>query len=90
MRFTTFTVLAAFAALAGCSGEAPPHRDAELQAELDRLENEIGKLEFRVYELEQAVMAPPPVEAAPAADAAPAAADDTAAQEGRYDLTPVE
>ena len=88
MRMTTFTVLAAVAALAGCSADAPPHRDAELQAELDRLENEIGKLEFRVYELEQALMAPA-ADAAPAADKAPPATDGATA-EGRYDLTPVE
>jgi hypothetical protein len=56
---------------------------AELQAELEQMENQIGRLEFRVFELEQQLSENPAVATQKAPTAAPA-------DQGRFDLTPVE
>lgn len=82
-------------ALAGCEPAtndtvvAPAAPDdattADLRAELERLENALGRLEFRVYELEAAAGMTEPAEPPPAQDlAAPAP------PAGAIDLTPVE
>lgn len=98
MRTTLLLVSMACAVLAGCDGTAPVADDA-LRNDMERLENEIGKLEFRVFQLEQALLATSDNnsdrEAVPDAalpPSAPATANPAPArgQTGRYDLTPVE
>lgn len=74
-------------ALTGCDPSGSQPSTAELEAQLEQMENQIGRLEFRVFELEQQLGenrgdAPRPDSATPAT-ASPA-------DQGRYDLTPVE
>lgn len=78
--------------LSGCdSGQqttpAPdkPADSAELKLDIERLENALGRLEFRVFELENTT-----TETEAAADTAGTAAESPAASTDRYDLTPVE
>ena len=42
-----------FVTVTGCQPPDSQPDTAELQAELEQLENQIGRLEFRVFELEQ-------------------------------------
>lgn len=71
----------------GCEPPDSQPDTAELQAEMEQMENQIGRLEFRVFELEQRlgeyVGTPVLPNTAEPATAAPADQD-------RYDLTPVE
>lgn len=80
----------AAATLAACEPAADPAANTALQQDIERLENEIGRLEFRVYQLENAVLngstvaTPDEPAAATPAEQAPGPAG------GRYDLTPVD
>ena len=83
--------LALVIAVAGCAqdgGGEHDHDNAELRADLERLENEIGKLEFRIFQLENA--GPGEAEPAPEAPQPTTEMPDPVDDSGRYDLTPVE
>ncbi len=76
--------------LAACERPAAGNDAAELRAEIEQLENQLGRLEFRVYELEQTVGGnlPQQRDAALPEDSNPVRKPPSDA--GRYDLTPVE
>ena len=87
MKFATVPLLVATAVFAaGCASDhdhAHTHEDLVSRTELQRLENEIGKLEFRLFELENQTA---PVGSDPAAEPLPPVIDDA----GNFDLTPVQ
>lgn len=64
--------------------------DTEWRAEIDRLENEIGRLEFRIYQLESAAetVTEQPLKQNQESNQEQNQRQDPPA--GRYDLTPVE
>lgn len=84
--------------VSSCARNSGPHSHdevTELKSELEQLANQVGRLEFRIYELENHHSAQPSAGDAVAEPddsylgnnvAAPA---DTETNEGRYDLTPV-
>jgi hypothetical protein len=87
MRALALLPLMWLTTLTGCENNTAD--TAERRAEIERLENALGRLEFRVYELENTReaaddtgyrSAPQPTET-PAAETQP---------DGGYDLTPVE
>jgi phage shock protein A len=81
----------------GCDRDNAQHQHdeiAQLEAELEQLGNQVGRLEFRIFELEAQLSA-----AIPTADAATEAgslnsSDDRSTPvktaDGNYDLTPIE
>ena len=91
IRHAFFCGIAA-AGLVACEPAGDRAAQAALQQDIERLENEIGRLEFRVYQLENALLsdesaadpAGPDVTGPSSAEPAPEA------RPGRYDLTPVE
>jgi len=85
--------------VSSCARNSEPHSHDEvtaLKSELEQLANQVGRLEFRIYELENNNMS------AQSTDGDPTAADDidhrdesrsTAAPktaDGSYDLTPID
>jgi len=88
MRYLHFLSLCAAAVItAACTAEQnseQSHAEMVSRTELERLENEIGKLEFRVFELENQALSEPaqhfPKDQAPAIKNL----------DGNFDLTPVE
>lgn len=85
----------------GCSRNDANHQQEidELRQELDQLANAVGRLEFRIYELENhhpraAESALPSTDSASRGDAAesptPATTEPTDQAVGAIDLTPVE
>jgi outer membrane murein-binding lipoprotein Lpp len=73
------------------NGEHTPEEIDQLQTDFEQLANQVGRLEFRIYELENNQASQPPTDDA-AAD--PDAKGDSpvkpSAEKGRIDLTPVE
>jgi len=88
----TIAILAT-AGLSGCDRPAVEHGHEELQQmqlEIEQLTNQVGRLEFRIYELENNV-------AGTASDALPTEVESTTStsepnktEDGQYDLTPVQ
>ena len=103
MSRTTVLIRLAAAMLATClvaacdrNSEQHSHDEiAMLQAEIEQLANQVGRLEFRIYELENLSSSQPSVGNAVAEpdDRYSGNNADTAAEaqtnDGRYDLTPV-
>ncbi len=82
--------LAAALTLAGCAPEPAANDNTELRAEIERLENEIGRLEFRVWQLENAGAAVSEPGEPSGGNAMPGPGSSDPVPQGRYDLTPVE
>ena len=82
----------AVAGLAACEPADNRAGQAALQQDIERLENEIGRLEFRVYQLENALLSGEnsPDPAGPDSGGLSSAEPAPEAPPGRYDLTPVE
>lgn len=78
----------------GCDRESSPHTHEEinqLQTDLEQLANQVGRLEFRIYELENHHASQPAADgAATESDAKIDSTVKTSAGKGRIDLTPVE
>jgi len=88
MKIISIRLLASIALLcltiSACEQPASQPDALELRAEIEQLENQVGRLEFRIFELEQALG-----ENKTTPETANSTADEPAAA-GRYDLTPVE
>jgi len=82
----------------GCDRDNGQHTNDEitqLQAEFEQLANQVGRLEFRIYELENQHSTQSPADGtvesdAPASGAKVTSPEKPAANRGRFDLTPVE
>ena len=94
--------LAAAAGLSGCDRPADEHNHAELeqiQLEIEQLTNQVGRLEFRIFELESQQSGPTSDAGAAAksqqnantiSQAEPLETAELKTDNGRYDLTPVQ
>ena len=86
------------AGLSGCDRPASEHGHEELQQmqlEIEQLTNQVGRLEFRIYELENNLAGP--ASDAEATEELPTEAANTTptsgplkTEDGQYDLTPVQ
>jgi hypothetical protein len=86
------------AGLSGCDRPAVEHGHEELQQmqlEIEQLTNQVGRLEFRIYELENNI--PDTARDTEATEELPTNAENTTASDeplktadGQYDLTPVQ
>jgi hypothetical protein len=87
MRALALLPLLLLTTLTGCENNTAD--TAELRVEIERLENALGRLEFRVYELENTPAAADDTgyRSAPQTTATPAVKTQP---DGGYDLTPVE
>ena len=86
-RITAICLALVCVTVAGCEPGDPNPDTTEFQAELEQMENQIGRLEFRVFELEQRLGEITGDSVRP--DSAPPTTASPADQD-RYDLTPVE
>lgn len=75
--------------LSACEQPGTQSDTDDLRAEIDQLENQLGRLEFRIFELERLAGQQPASTAGPA-PAPERPAKEPPAADGRYDLTPVE
>ena len=81
----------------GCDQDSAQHRHdeiAQLEAELEQLGNQVGRLEFRIFELEAQLSAEIPAGEAATKTRDPNSSNDRGTvvntDDGHYDLTPVE
>ncbi len=102
MNFSTLMIRVSVATLlvflvGGCDRDSAQHRHdeiAQLEAELEQLGNQVGRLEFRIFELEAQLSAGSPAGEASTEIRTPNSSIDrgTAVKtdDGHYDLTPAE
>jgi hypothetical protein len=102
MKFSTLMIRVSVATLlvflvGGCDRDSAQHRHdeiAQLETELEQLGNQVGRLEFRIFELEAQLSAETSAGEATTEIGNPNSSNDrsTAAKtaDGHYDLTPVE
>jgi hypothetical protein len=95
IRVTVATLLVFL--VGGCDRDSAQHSHdeiAQLEAELEQLGNQVGRLEFRIFELEAQLSAETPTGEATTEIGKPNSSNDRGAivktDDGHYDLTPVE
>jgi outer membrane murein-binding lipoprotein Lpp len=81
--------------VSACSNDSGQRQQSEidqLRTDVDQLTNEVGRLEFRIYELENFHPGTGPGDTpdSPAAAVTDGQGPEPAANPGRYDITPVE
>jgi hypothetical protein len=97
MRTSILAALPFALLIAGCERTTDEHDHAavdELRMEIEQLTNTVGRLEFRVYELEDHHNDVPVTRAPnaydPEQDNNKTKADDSLTDGGRFDLTPID
>ena len=89
LAMTTIIGIASIA-LSACEAPQSQEDTADLRAQIEQLENQLGRLEFRIFELENAVGQQSADTATIIEPVAEVPATKPPAAAGRYDLTPVE
>lgn len=97
MRTSVLAALPFALLITGCDRSADEHDHAaidELRMEIEQLTNTVGRLEFRVYELEDHHNDVPVIRAPSSYDQeqdnSEPEADDSQTDGGRFDLTPID